>query len=201
MRPTEVLMQEHRVIEQVLDCLEIIAQRGQSKGVVDWDSVNQAIDFFQNFADRCHHSKEEECLFPMLEQKGFSPEEGPTSVMRTEHEIGRQHIHGMEEAVVAAAAGGSMAIAGFISHARAFVQLLRDHIQKEDHCLFQMADQALSDQEQTQLMESFDRIEHDDLGPETHGKYLDIATQLAERFDVPSSVSASSSCGNCCSHS
>ncbi len=119
MRPTEILMQEHRVIEQVLDCLEILAQRGETDGRVDWESVEQSIDFFQNFADRCHHHKEEDGLFPMLEQKGFSPEQGPTGVMRTEHEVGRQHIRGMQEAATAAAAGGSSAIANFVSHASA----------------------------------------------------------------------------------
>ncbi len=200
MRPTEILMQEHRVIEQVLDCLEIIAQRGETDDHVDWESIEQAIDFFQNFADRCHHHKEEDCLFPILEQKGFSPEQGPTGVMRAEHEEGRQHIRGMQEAAADAAAGGSLANANLISHARAFVQLLRNHIQKEDHCLFQMADQTLTEQELMELMESFSQVEHDDLGPETHGKYLDLATQIAQRLGVQSSASDSSTCGNCCSH-
>jgi len=200
MKPTEILMQEHRVIEQVLDCLEILAQRGEADGSVDWESVEQTIDFFQNFADRCHHHKEENCLFPMLEQKDFSPEQGPTSVMREEHEVGRQHIRGMQEAAANAASESSQAIAGFLSHAQAFVQLLRNHIQKEDHCLFQMADQALTEQEQKQLMESFARVEHDDLGPETHEKYLDLATQLAKHLGVQKIVSDSSTCGNCCSH-
>jgi len=60
-----------------------------------------------------------------------------------------------------------------------------------------MADQALTEQEQTQVMESFALVEHDDLGPETHRKYLDIATQLAQRFGVPSNASESLTCGNC----
>jgi len=170
MRPTEILKQEHRVIEQVLNCLEIIAKQGEAEAKLDVGSANQAIDFFRNFADRCHHGKEEDCLFPMLEQKGFSPVEGPTGVMRQEHETGRQFIHAMEEAVSAVTAGDSQAMGAFASNARAFIQLLRDHIQKEDHCLFEMADQALSEQEQQQVMDSFANVEQDDMGPETHQK-------------------------------
>jgi len=227
MCPTEILKQEHRVIEQVLDCLEILAQRGEANGNLDWNSAKQAIDFFQNFADRCHHGKEEECLFPMLEQKGFSPDQGPTGVMRSEHELGRHHVREMAEAIKSlsqnpsgsiprpgksaqsndfetcsksAADGSSSAIAGFASHARAYVRLLRDHIQKEDHCLFQMADQALNEQEQSQLMSSFEQVEHDDMGTGTHQKYLDIATQLADRFGVPSVETETSGCGSCCHH-
>ncbi len=196
MRPTEILMQEHRVIEQVLDCLELIAQRGENEKNLDLESANQAIDFFHNFADRCHHGKEEECLFPMLEQKGFSPEEGPTSVMRQEHEAGRRYIRGMEEAITAVVAGDAQAIAAFASNARAFVQLLRDHIQKEDHCLFSMADQALSEQEQQQVMDSFANVEKNDLGPGVHQKYLDIAAELAKRFDVSCQGSGTCGCGH-----
>lgn len=201
MRPTEVLMQEHRVIEQVLDCLEAMVQQAEADGKLDRKSVEQAIDFFKNFSDRCHHGKEEDCLFPMLEKKGFSPEQGPTSVMRAEHEVGRQHIHEMSEAAAAETTGSSSAVVVFASHARAYVKLLREHIQKEDNCLFSMADQVLTEQEQTQVMESFARVEHDDMGPETHQKFLDLATELANRYGVKSCASDSSTCGSCCNHS
>jgi len=200
MRPTEMLMQEHRVIEQVLDCLEIMAERCEAAKELDLEPANQAVDFFRNFADGCHHGKEEDYLFPMLEQKGFSREEGPTGVMLHEHEEGRRHVRGMAEATSAVAAGNSSATADFVSHAQAFVQLLREHIHKEDHCLFQMADQTLSEQEQSQLLESFAHAEHDKMGPGTHEKYLDIAAALAKRYDVPCRVSDSTSGAGCCGH-
>lgn len=201
MLPTEILMQEHRVIEQVLNCLEVLAQQGEARGELDVKSAKEAIDFFQNFADRCHHGKEEDCLFPALEQKGFSPEQGPTGVMRHEHEQGRQQIRGMIAASNSVAAGDKSAIADFSAHALAFVQHLREHIQKEDHCLFQMANQALNEQEQAEVMASFVRVEHDDLGPGTHDKYLDVASQLARRFGVEDHVSLASKRGSCCGHS
>lgn len=200
MRPTEVLMQEHRVIEQVLDCLEAMAQRAQSDEQLDQESANLAIDFFANFADRCHHHKEEDCLFPMLEQKGFSREQGPTAVMVHEHEVGRQHVRGMKKAIEALSEGDSSATTDFVTHALAFVSLLREHIQKEDHCLFQMADQSLTEQEQTQLMESFANVEHDDMGPGTHEKYLDIAAQLAKKYGILCRVTDPAIGTGCCGH-
>lgn len=199
MRPTEILMQEHRVIEQVLDCLEAMVQRVDAGEELDQEGANQAIDFFSNFADRCHHSKEENCLFPMLEQKGMSREQGPTGVMIQEHEVGRQHVRGMTAAIEAVAAGDSSAAADFKSHALAFVSLLREHIQKEDHCLFSMADQALNEQEQQQLIQSFSQAEHD-MGAGTHENYLDLATKLAKQYGVQCRVSDSSSGAGCCGH-
>jgi len=198
MRPTEILMQEHRVIEQVLDCLELIAEKSSDKGVLDVESAEQAIDFFRNFADRCHHGKEEDCLFPLLESKGFSREQGPTGVMLEEHEAGRNHVRGMVEAISAVVVGNQQAQETFVSHAVAYVQLLRQHIQKEDHCLFQMADQTLSAEDQKQLLESFAHVEHDDLGPGTHERYLDIATDLVNRYGVRCGSDKIPASSHCC---
>ena len=194
MRPTEILMQEHRVIEQVLDCLEQMALQVETGSTIDADSANQACDFFRNFADRCHHGKEEDCLFPLLEEKGFSREQGPTGVMLREHDEGRRHIRGIAAAVEAGETSE------FISHVRVYVQLLREHIQKEDHCLFQMTDQTLSETEQSDLMESFASVERDDMGPGTHEKYLGVAAELAKRFGVPCRVSQAAPGGSSCSH-
>jgi hemerythrin-like domain-containing protein len=49
-------------------------------------------------------------------------------------------------------------------HARAFVSLLGDHIQKEDQCLFPMAEQALSPADVAELERRFNHVEHEELG-------------------------------------
>ena len=199
MKPTDILMQEHRVIEQVLDCLEVEAQRCVEEKKLDTESASLAIDFFRNFADRCHHGKEEDCLFPLMEGKGFSRQQGPTGVMLSEHETGRWHVRGMAAAIEAVDSGDSASIAKFVSHAQDFIRLLREHIQKEDQCLFTMADQAFSEQDQQQLMKSFHQVEHDDLGTGTHEKYLDIAGQLAKRYGVTHRASDAAA-STCCHH-
>jgi hemerythrin-like domain-containing protein len=210
MQPTEILMQEHRVIEQVLACLETMADRCAAGQDLDVQSAEQALDFFRTFADRCHHGKEEDLLFPLMESKGFSREQGPTGVMLSEHEQGRRLVQAMADAVNTTASDATAsdttasesaaARNAFINPARAFVSLLREHIHKEDHCLFPMANQALSAPDQQQLVESFEKVEHDDLGPETHQRYVNLANELAQRFGVQP-VTAAGQCGHDCSHS
>ena len=58
--PIQQLMEEHRVIEQVLAALEAAARRE-----LQFPFYEQAVDFIVNFADGCHHAKEEDRLFPM----------------------------------------------------------------------------------------------------------------------------------------
>jgi hemerythrin-like domain-containing protein len=185
MHPTAILKNEHRVIEQVLNCLEKIAGACAQTEALDADSASQALDFFRHFADCCHHTKEERHLFPLLEERGFSRDGGPTGVMLAEHDQCRHYCRGMLAAVDGAAAGNADAVLQFVIHARAYVSLLREHIHKEDHCLFPMAEQALSEEDQRDLLESFGEVESDDMGPGTHEKYLRIADELAERWGVP----------------
>jgi hemerythrin-like domain-containing protein len=196
MKPTEILSGEHRVIEQVLDCLEKMADDCAVQGRLDMPSAEQALDFFRNFADRCHHGKEETHLFPAMEAKGFPRQGGPTSVMLHEHDLGRSHIRGMAEAIPGAAAGQAEAVAEFVSHARGYVGLLREHIEKEDHCLFAMADRAFSADDQQRLSDAFAHVEHHEMEPGTHERYLRIANELADRYDVrPVANQAGLKCG------
>jgi hemerythrin-like domain-containing protein len=182
LKPTEILSDEHRVIEQVLDCLERMADDCRQHGILDAQAAKDAIDFFRNFADRCHHGKEESHLFPALEARGFSREEGPTGVMLREHDQGRACVRGMDEAIDAAAAGDAAAQRRFVEHATHYVDLLREHIQKEDHCLFAMANQVFTDGEQRELLSAFTRVEAEDIGAGTHEKFVALANALAERF-------------------
>ena len=188
MKPTEILSGEHRIIEQVLDCLEKIAQSCATEGRLDKTSAEQALDFFRNFADRCHHGKEETHLFPAMEAKGFPRQGGPTGVMLHEHEQGRTHIRGMAEAIERAAAGESGAVTQFVTNAQGYVGLLREHIEKEDHCLFTMANQALTENDQQRLLAAFENVEHEHMGLGTHEKFLSLADELADRFGVTRAV-------------
>ncbi len=193
MLPTDVLKSEHRVIEQVLNCLEKIADRAAA-GEFDRDSAQEAIDFLKNFADRCHHGKEEMQLFPLLEERGFDREHGPTGVMCDEHVEGRALISGMVDGVTSAAPHAAKL---FADHARRYIELLRVHINKEDHCLFAMADRVLSPADQEVLMARFDKVEEEDMGQGTHEHYLRIADALAERYGV---AKVTASCGCTCGH-
>jgi hemerythrin-like domain-containing protein len=193
-------MEEHRVIEQVLSCLERMADRYETGAPLDIESAAGAIDFFRVFADRCHHGKEEDLLFPLMEQNGFSRERGPTGVMLDEHERGRRHVRGMADALKELSLGDLAGKILFVEHARAFVQLLREHINKEDHCLFPMADQALSVMDQDGLARSFAKLENEALGPDAHEKYLRFADQLADRLGVAKVIRSRGTSGDCCHH-
>lgn len=196
MSVTDQLKEEHKVIERMLDVLRVASDRLERGEEVSMDVFREAVDFIRNFADRCHHGKEEETLFPVLEERGIPREGGPIGVMLTEHEQGRGFVGALTEAVERYARGDEAAKAVIIENARGYVNLLRQHIPKEDTVLFPMVDRLLGDEDQRRLLERFEEVEEERIGKGKHQHYIDLVyeeldwegTQKWERKVVPDVV-------------
>lgn len=180
MKATDILKHEHQVILKVLDAAEREARNIRAPGKIDAERTNKIVDFIRNFADRCHHAKEEDQLFVRMRDRGFPFEGGPIAVMLMEHEEGRRHVRAVADAVSAAASGDEAAVAKIADHLQAYVELLRQHIDKEDNILYPMADQILTPQDQEELIKTFERIEAEDMGEGVHEKYHQLAHELSE---------------------
>jgi hemerythrin-like domain-containing protein len=163
-----MLRDEHKAILKMLDVTEEAA--GQiKKGIpVAPEILSGLLEFFRLFADRCHHGKEENCLFPLLEEKGMPRDAGPVGVMLHEHDQGRALIGKMVAAAEAFASGSKEAALRWADAALDYAALLRAHIDKENNILFMMADHLLSPSEQAGLVEAFEKVEIDKLGAGTH---------------------------------
>jgi hemerythrin-like domain-containing protein len=184
MRPTEILMAEHRVIQPVLECLDRLAEDAEESGRLDVRSAGEAIEFLRTFADGCHHGKEERHLFERLVERGWPKDSGPVGMMLLDHEEGRGLIRAMDQARSACEEGESGAWARFAEAARGYADLLRAHIHKEDRVLFPMADRFLSADDQEALLAAFERTEHEDMGDGTHERMLALARGLTERVGL-----------------
>lgn len=183
MKATQILIEEHRIITCVLNCLEKIVAEAESGGKLNITAAEAVLDFFRNFADGCHHAKEEDRLFIMMEEKGVPKQGGPIGVMLYEHESGRHLISGMARAVESAAQGDKEAIGAFASNAREYVALLSAHIQKENQVLFPMADSICDTSCAHQLLTDFKSIE-DKAGGKRHLDYIEKVRSLCEQYDV-----------------
>lgn len=174
-KATEALKHDHRVIEKVLAALERLMESSVGASLETW---RKAIDFIRNFADKCHHLKEEKIFFPALEERGIPREGGPIGMMLTEHEEGRRYVRMMADALLFAEEEPGPAKTTLIENARAYLRLLRDHIRKEDEILFVLADEALTLEEQKDLLRAFEEHEAREIGPGIHEKYVQIAKEF-----------------------
>lgn len=149
--PVEILLDEHRLIERMLD--EVETRVLSPAGKLPLDFVETALDFFAGFADGSHHHKEERVLFPMLEAAGMPVHGGPIAVMLHEHDLGRRCLAAVRNSVEAARKGSEEASTTIRTAFAEYVGLLRRHIWKEDNILFEMAKVQLSGEAQIAEMQ------------------------------------------------
>jgi hemerythrin-like domain-containing protein len=79
MKSVERLMAEHELIERGLVLFEKAVGRINAGQPLLEDFPAWAARFFQPFADKCHHGKEEGVFFPVLKQRGGTLQEALSS--------------------------------------------------------------------------------------------------------------------------
>lgn len=138
-RLTEVLSEEHRLIQRGLVVLARLSAHLRRGGEVHPEVVEACLRFLREFADQEHHDKEERILFPWLEQHGLSHEAGPLAVLRDEHEHVRDHVRRMS-AHARHLETLREAVQTFVVHADELCLMFWKHLLKENEVLFPMAE-------------------------------------------------------------
>ena len=123
-------------------------------------------------------------LFKRMEEQGLPSNGGPVGVMLAEHDLARQYTRALTSAAQAMQAGDPGGNARAIHSARSYVALLRQHIYKEDHILFPMADRVIPVEQHAAVWEDFEHIEHVETGEGVHEKYLALAEALEKEMAV-----------------
>jgi hemerythrin-like domain-containing protein len=180
MKPTDDLMNEHRVIERMLGVVSVACDRIDGGQEVERGLFVDAADFFKNFADKCHHSKEEKLLFERMQARGVSGEVGPIAVMLREHQDGRAHVKKIAE--LSGQKPSKKTMNDLTKASRSYIDLLSKHIQKEDNILYPLANQILTEEDQKELERGFEEVEQKVMGPGVHEKYHHLIEELEKRY-------------------
>jgi len=176
MKSTKLLMADHEIILEALHVLEAIMVQTEQEMPLDKQDVRSLLDFLRDFADGSHHVKEEAILFPALMQAGMAVQEGPLRVTAYEHERGRSLISAMDDAL------GRNDNHDFVMYARRYIELLRQHIEKENYVLFDMADQRLTDDEDHKIADAFEHFERNTVGAVALERLRKVITTLAAKY-------------------
>ncbi|HOD98484.1 MAG TPA: hemerythrin domain-containing protein [Syntrophales bacterium] len=179
MKPTEELAHEHKVIQHVLKTAAAEARSIHDREIVRTALMRMMLDFFRNFTDKCHHAKEEQHLFPMLEKRGMAHDAGPIAVMLAEHAEGRRRLADIAELLPTAGEGDREAVLAIMENLMAYVDLLEGHISKENNVLFPMAERLLGETDMEELEKAFALVEEIETGEGVHEKYHRLAHEIA----------------------
>ena len=163
---TADLRHEHDVILRALAIVERAGERLASGKSLDEGALSELVELVRTFADKCHHGKEEDTLFPVLRAKGVGTVLAP---FLEEHEEGRGYLKTLSSAAPAATRAAA---------ARRYVALLRDHIERENEVLFPMADNVLGPDEHAALAKRYAEVELEVIGPGVHERLLAALDRL-----------------------
>ena len=180
MTPTEILSGEHRLIVAVLDILEEAAERLDNGDTVNPEFFIDAAEFVAGFADKCHHGKEEDILFVAMTARDMPQDSGPVAVMLHEHELGRRYTAAFRSAAEQMQAGDESAADEVVRNVFGYVNLLREHIMKEDNILFPMAEQIIPADAMRQVDEEFQRVIAEDASNDVPNRYQVLAEKLSQ---------------------
>ncbi|OQB37776.1 MAG: Hemerythrin HHE cation binding domain protein [Candidatus Hydrogenedentes bacterium ADurb.Bin179] len=175
------LGQEHGGIQLMLRILEAIAKQieaGQPAPEADLDAI---AEFLSVFADRCHHGKEEDFLFPALQNLDIPAGKETIKVLLSEHQKGRGLIGAMKGAIAGLEKGEENAKKRIVEAGRGYIDLLTRHIEKENQ-FFRAADSQLSEAEDGRLVEAFEKLERERIGPGRHEEFHALLDWLSRTY-------------------
>ncbi len=159
--PVASLKDEHETVRRVLkDLYALLKELGSASPESRKNDLLARLDDITVFMDKdleIHFKEEEDALFPVL-GKYIGLETGPIHVMFIEHE----HCRGLSAGFKAVIDDFRNAVdydcRTIISAGNSFGALLSEHIDKEDHILFNMADMQLSPGEKQNISAKMETI-------------------------------------------
>ncbi len=175
----DMLVNEHKVILKVVDGLRRAAEHIRGGNRVDPTLLREAVVFMREFADRCHHAKEENLLFPALVAHGVPLHGCPIDALLHEHEKGRHLVKQIADALDPYAAGVTETGNTIADAIDGIVKLYPNHIWKEDDMVFPMVERLFSEADRSELYKGFQEVEAKN-PPGTHERFHAFAERLSK---------------------
>ena len=141
---SQFMTQEHR------ECDSAFATTEQAIAEKNWEEAEKTFLAFSNDTLK-HFKREEEVLFPAFES-ATGMTQGPTQVMRYEHEQVRGLIGNMAKAIEAQDKDAALSLA------ESMMILLQQHNMKEEQMLYAMCDRQLSPELRTTTLKEMKQV-------------------------------------------
>ncbi|MEM0007620.1 MAG: DUF438 domain-containing protein [Candidatus Bathyarchaeia archaeon] len=157
--PIGILLEEHKMIQQIAEKLNVLVEKVQK--AESPDAVAGELSQLRHVADELldaekHYLREENALFPVLERHGISE---PPAIMWMEHNQVREKKQQLKALIENAAKMNFSDFKRQLSElAKAVGDMLNSHIYKENNILFPAAQRVVTEQEWSTIRADFDEI-------------------------------------------
>lgn len=171
------LVYEHELIERAMAVLQQNLEKLES-GEYDATQLTRSLDFLLEFGDKVHNKKEEDHLFPLMQQRGVPVQGGPLGVMLMEHEAERDLLSRMLIQVPKLKDLSPADLAQFKQGGMDYLRIRAEHIWKENDVLYNIGRQVLTPDDATSLVDSFNSIDLAAYGTKAKENFLSMVVEL-----------------------
>jgi hemerythrin-like domain-containing protein len=154
----QIMLDEHDIISSAEDVIKKLDQYWQKSEEGFTEHLSALLQFFREYSDQYHHYKEENILFPALEDSDDFVVHSMILEFKEHHEMFREHTQAIEEYLAKGQYGEAYTLLV------TYMNELLDHIAAENDEFFVMAESLLSDEELETM----------------YFKFLDIDLELGE---------------------
>jgi hemerythrin-like domain-containing protein len=155
MEALNILIDEHVLIRQFLDNLNRALRKMEQGKRPPREFFDKAVSFARDFTDKYHHFKEEYILFNRLAMKKRGKIDAEVDTLKFQHERGRALMGEVARALDGYDKGQEAQRLIILESVAAYLSLLRQHIHREDHIFFPMAEREIPWEEYRGLQQAF----------------------------------------------
>ena len=178
-----IMKEEHKFIKRGLIVIRKMCVYILDTGNVPEDDFRKMIDFIRNYADKHHHSKEENIFFKKMEEELGERVKAPLLGMFAEHDLGRLFISNLETAIKKFVEGNKDSRVDIIANAIGYCDLLTRHIDKEDNAIYNFAKRSLSQNLIDEIEEKCKQVELGAKEKNTQDDYIKMLESLEIKWN------------------
>ena len=182
MKPTEKLIQEHVIIQSMLSIMLIISESIKANKVFYTNDVEKIVDFFLNYVDKHHRSKEENVFYPGLITVQSTIVHYPINSILEEHLTGKRYLNEIICCVENCKIGNTFSCERIADCMKNYVHMIVSHIQNEENTFFLFANSAMSENTEKHISEQFNLINKEFKAMGKSEKYDELLNLMTNKY-------------------
>jgi hemerythrin-like domain-containing protein len=177
MTPIKILTEEHHLIGSALEKLALARDKLESGVSPPKVFFEKALQFLRSYVFQYHHFKEEHVMFERLAEKKNGALDAQIEALRFQHERGRNLITAMADNLNGYEQGQAIQTSLLLENLAAYISLLRQHIDKEEHIFYPMAEKVFDQTEGRALAGLFEQ-EEKKFAERGEGSFRDLISEM-----------------------
>ncbi len=181
MEAIDRLRSEHETVYRFVEVLNLARKALREGRRPRREFFDEALEFSRDYVDRHHHSKEELQAFVLLAQRLSGRFDSLLGTLRQQHDRGREHMQAISAQLDEYARGEERAATAIADELDEYAAMLAAHAKREDHILFPLAREVLTDDDDRVMLRAFAK-EDDRVGPRFEEDHRELVQTMRARI-------------------